>query len=281
MRSYGVISIYHKGVLLSNNLANLNPGNSITASIFEIGNSWTGSNYAGFLSNFRVVVGTAVYTSNFTPPTTSLEPIENTTLLTLQGQNIKDASSSAHTITPNGDAKATIVSSSFEFDGTNDYVVTSSNTDFLFGTEEFAIEWWEYFTGTSGSSDMGHIGVFQFGSGNNTAHIWTNAGSFTAYPGSWQSIAMSPISNQWAHYVATGTSGDIRFYQNGELKDTKTWDWSATSSTSNFAVGGTPGWAYGNYAMAGKISSVRVYKGKSLSTTEVLQNYNATKGRYA
>jgi len=167
---------------------------------------------------------------------------------------------------------------SIVFDGSNAYAVTSSNTDFLFGTEEFAIEWWEYFT--SGSGDVGHIGVFQFGGSNNTAHIWSAGGSFRGYPGSWQGIAMSPISNQWAHYVATGTSGDIKFYQNGELKDTKTWDWSATSSNSNFAVGGTPGWSFGNYAMSGKISAVRVYKGKSFTEDEVKRNFSALRGRY-
>lgn len=167
---------------------------------------------------------------------------------------------------------------SIVFDGSNDYVVTSSNTDFLFGTEEFAIEWWEYFTG--GTNYQGHIGVFKIGGENRTAHIWTVSGSFHGYPGSWTSIAMQPISNQWAHYVMTGTSGDIKFYQNGELKDTKNWNWSATSSTSNFAVAGTPGWTYGNYAMSGKISDVKVYKGKSFTEEEVQQNYNALKGRY-
>ena len=90
----------------------------------------------------------------------------------------------------------------------------------------------------------------------------------------------SPISNQWAHYVVTGVSGNIRFYQNGELKDTKTWDWSATSSTSDFAISGTPGWPYGNYAMAGKISAVKVYKGKSFTEDEVKRNFSALRGRY-
>ena len=47
-------------------------------------------------------------------------------LLTCQGQNIKDSSSSAHAITVNGDAKATIVSSTFEFDGSDDYIDVGS-----------------------------------------------------------------------------------------------------------------------------------------------------------
>ena len=121
--------------------------------------------------------------------------------------------------------------------------------------------------------------VFNYNS-SNTPMIWTQGGSFQGFPGGWTTIAMQPISNQWTHYVVTGTSGDIRFYQNGELKDTKTWDWSATSSASNFAVAGTPGWSFGNYATAGKFSSVRVYKGKSFTEDEVKRNFSALRGRY-
>jgi len=168
---------------------------------------------------------------------------------------------------------------SIVFDGMNDYAGTSSNTDFLFGTEEFAMEWWEYFTGNN--AYQGHIGVFE--NANIVPNIWTYNGTFRSRIGlsaSWADISMSPLSNQWAHYVMTGISGNIRFYQNGELKDTKTWDWSATSSTSDFAISGTPGWSLGNYAMSGKISAVRVYKGRSLSTAEVQQNFNALRGRF-
>jgi hypothetical protein len=40
-----------------------------------------GNNYTGYISNLRVVKGTAVYTSNFTAPTAPLTPITNTSLL--------------------------------------------------------------------------------------------------------------------------------------------------------------------------------------------------------
>ena len=237
--------------------------------------------FQGYISNLRAVKGTALYTSNFTPPSSPLTAVTNTTLLCCQGGTNVDASPSAHTFqviigVPTLTSVGPSATKYFDFNG--GYAVTSSNTDFLFGTEEFAMEWWEYFTG--GTGYQGHIGVFQYGGGNDTAHIWTVGGSFYGYPGDWTSIAMQPISNQWAHYVVTGTSGDIKFYQNGELKDTKTWDWSATSSTSNFAVGGTPGWGWGNYAMSGKISAVRVYKGKSFTEDEVKRNFSALRGRY-
>ena len=250
---------------------------SYTLGVGRYQHSTPGGYVDGYISNVRLVNGTALYTGAFTPSTGPLEAIDDTVLLTCQGGAITDNGPSSHAITVNGDAEA-ITASAFDFDGSNDYAVTSSNTDFLFGTEEFAIEWWEYFT--DGTGYAGHIGVFEHGGGNDTAHIWTVSGSFHGYPGSWTSIAMQPISNQWAHYVVTGTSGNIKFYQNSELKDTKNWDWSATSSTANFAVGGTPGWSYGNYAMAGKISAVKVYKGKSFTEDEVKRNFSALRGRY-
>lgn len=51
------------------------------------------------ISNFRVVKGTAVYTSNFTVPTSPLTEIANTQLLTCQSSSIVDISSTGHSLT--------------------------------------------------------------------------------------------------------------------------------------------------------------------------------------
>ena len=65
--------------------------------------------YNGYISNFRMVVGTAVYTSNFTVPTTPLTDITNTQLLTCQNYtgSINDESSNAHVISDTGNVSAT------------------------------------------------------------------------------------------------------------------------------------------------------------------------------
>jgi hypothetical protein len=58
--------------------------------------------FNGSLSNLRIVNGTAVYTSNFTPPTGPLTAITNTALLTLQNATIVDNSTNAYTISNTG-----------------------------------------------------------------------------------------------------------------------------------------------------------------------------------
>jgi hypothetical protein len=66
--------------------------------VFRIGNT-TSYPINGYISNFRLVNGTAVYTSNFTPPTTPLTAIPNTQIL-LQG--LVDRSPNGFTVTNNG-----------------------------------------------------------------------------------------------------------------------------------------------------------------------------------
>ena len=62
----------------------------------------TNNNLNGYLSNFRVVKGTAVYTSNFTPSTTPLTAIAGTAILTFQDSTIVDNSTNSLALTVSG-----------------------------------------------------------------------------------------------------------------------------------------------------------------------------------
>ena len=99
VRNSGTITVYQNGVSIGSGTDTTNFGNSA----LTIGN-YGGGGYVfqGYISNFRVVKGTAVYTSNFTPPTAPLTAITNTSFLTLQNATFVDNSTNALTITNNG-----------------------------------------------------------------------------------------------------------------------------------------------------------------------------------
>ena len=59
--------------------------------------------FTGHIIDLRIVKGTAVYTSAFTPPTERLTAITNTSLLTCHLPYIADGSTNDHSITINGD----------------------------------------------------------------------------------------------------------------------------------------------------------------------------------
>ena len=259
-----------------------------------------GSDFAyyldGKISNLRVIKGTALYTSNFTVPSRTLEPIENTVLLTCQGQNIKDASSSAHAITVNGDAKATIVSSAFEFDGTNDCVDVTNNANLYPETGDFTAEVW--CRGETAASAYYYL-LSNYGNSGSNYYGWaintqSNGSGIRAYMQSGSGVTGVTISNttvnlndsNWHHVVFVRSGNAIRLYHNGEQleSDGDVTGYNVTSSESKFRIGklrdaADPNGGY--YFWNGKISGVKIYKGKGLTAAEVQQNYNATKGRYA
>ena len=250
-----------------------------------IGYNRTGTaDFDGLLSNVRFVNGTALYTSNFTPPAEPLTAVTNTELLTCQGQSIKDASSNAHTITVNGDAKATIVSSAFEFDGTDDEL---NFTNIDVGTGDFTYEAWVYPTASvnqpiivwhNSTSKIHTFGIWASGQGVDAIF------SANARPGSSNSFEVtSAISlNTWHHIAFVRASGTLKVYVDGTEKSLSAGPGSIGGDPSSYSTDVSyVGTSAVNENFKGEISAVKIYKGKALTAQEIQQNYNATKGRYA
>lgn len=66
----------------------------------------TSNGFDGYFSNLRIVKGTAVYTANFTPSTSPLTAITNTSLLTFNSATITDNSGNSVALTVGGTSSA-------------------------------------------------------------------------------------------------------------------------------------------------------------------------------
>jgi hypothetical protein len=153
VRTGGNLICYVNGTSIG---SQANSANFISSSTVQIGRNAGsgGSQWIGYISNLRIVKGTAVYTANFTPSTTNLTAISGTSLLTLQNAAFTDNSTNNFVITPFGNTTVTGNSPfntvgywSNYFDGTDDYLSLSASSA-LNQSGDFTIEAWIYLTAT-------------------------------------------------------------------------------------------------------------------------------------
>ena len=239
--------------------------------------------WEGYISNFRVVVGTCLYTSTFTPPTSPLTAIANTVLLTCQSNYYKDNSSINAVVTPAGNIQ-TVPFSPFApsnkystatnggglaFSGAEYSRITSATTGLGLGTGDFTIEFWAYFNSVAsgGIVDLRTSG----GAGSQTKPTLyiSAAGSFSYYVAGANRITQtSVVAGQWYHIALVRSSGVTRLYFNGIQNGTSYTDANDYGASSQFTVG-TVGDAPGslNTYYNGYISNVRVKKSALYSTS--------------
>ena len=244
-----------------------------------------GYQFQGYLSNYRIVKGTAVYTTNFTPSTTPLTAITNTSLLTCQSNRFRDGSTNNFTITRNGDVKVTnfapfAPSSAYStstnggsayFDGSGDWLTISQQTALSFGTGDFIIEAWVYPSSYVGFYTVIDARDSTSGSGNqpwvfglrNTSSIYyveLFLSDTVKYTGS---IAV-PL-NAWTHICISRVSGTLKSFVNGVV------DYNA-SMTSNVNANGTTqqiGRTYDPTYDQGYLTDIRVVKGSGVTSVTV------------
>jgi len=239
----------------------------------------------GYLSNLRVVKGTALYTSDFTPPRSLLTAISGTSLLTCQKGSITDASSNNFAITVNGDARPVYGFPSFKFDGTNDYVTAPNNADFDFGSGDFTVEYWINFSTVSGIrgifgkrvSEVNYAPILMYLQSSALQLLMSTSGS------SWNvSLSTSTLSTgSWNHVAVFRSGTTVYLFLNGtSIGSTGTVSGALISNTAPLTVGVDSTSPSGSTPLNGYISNFRIYKGKGLTAEEVQQNYNALKGRF-
>jgi len=109
-RSSGTFRLFVNGVLEATNSSFTSSDALSTAQGLTIGHGPTtisGESFAGYISNFHVINGTALYTSNFSVPAGKITTHANTVLLTAQdATTITDASTNNFTLTASGTTQA-------------------------------------------------------------------------------------------------------------------------------------------------------------------------------
>ena len=269
-RSGSTVRTFCNGVLIN---TYTDTGNYSAAATLLIGeNAGNGLYYKGYISDLRIVKGSAVYTAAFTPPTSPLTAISGTSLLLGQSAAaITDASSNAFTPTMNGSVVANEASpfkrvtypygGSAYFDGTGDWLTVKDNPSLRFGTGDFTIEYWM----NGAAVPSGNVFIMDKGEGGTGSfRIQANSGQTTMLIGGTALVYVNPASyvGSWYHvaFVRSGTT--LSAYLNGVKASTAT-NSTDMSSTSDLTVGGT---ASGTTPMNGYLSNVRLVKGSALYT---------------
>lgn len=157
------------------------------------------------------------------------------------------------------------------FDGSNDYIDLGSNSNLQFSSGAFSIVVWFLSTNVSSPQILVSHGDSAYALYINTSKLWFSK-PLIANDASGPSIS----SNTWYQVVLINNIGsNTNYYLNGVFQTTKTFT-STPSYSKNFRVGATDS---EGYYLNGRIGSVSLYN-RALSATEVLQNYNALKGRF-
>ena len=230
----------------------------------------------GYLSNVRIVKGTAVYTSNFTPPTTPLTAITNTSLLTCQSNYLKDNSSNNFTITKNGDVSVqpfspfaptsaystSVNGGSMYFDGTGDSLTTPASTQLILGGISFTVEAWVYVT--TSSEPYQHI--YKDSPGKNLMFLDFSGGSNGVLSSQTSTSATKSgvTINQWHHLAVVRNGTSVTCYVDGVGGTAQTIDPGSSTAVINYI--GTDGGGPARY-FNGYMSNLRILAGTALYTT--------------
>jgi hypothetical protein len=238
-----------------------------------------GSNayFSGYLSNVRTVKGTALYTSNFTPSTTPLTAITNTSLLTCQSNRFIDNSSNNFAITVSGTPSVqrfspfdpaeiyspSLTGGSGYFSPTS-YIVPNSNQVVDFGTGNFTVEMWMY-------AAAGNYNFFdgRSTSGQNAITLFLNSDSTVAFLNNNGTVRISGLGFQfgaWNHIAVTRTGTSTRLFLNGTQLGSTFTDSSTYISGTNRPAIGAAGFSAGASPLTGYISNLRVVKGTAVYT---------------
>jgi len=265
-KSGNTLNVYTNGVAGS-------PVTSTTTLVGSGGNQFTigadqngdASALIGYISNARIVIGSTVYGSNFTPPTTPLTAITNTVLLTCQSNRFKDNSTNNFAITANGTPKvqafqpfspaASYSAATYGGSGYLDQGNAYLTFPLITLGSVFTIEGWFYPT----TVKTGNIIVSNRAQDGGTKWFGYDSAKLTfSYSAGNRDFATTITANTWYHFAFVITSSTVSCYLNGlQIGTTQAAPTSLTLDTMS---------GYGTGGMTGYLSNFRIVNGTAVYT---------------
>ncbi|MBP98966.1 hypothetical protein CMK18_23700 [Candidatus Poribacteria bacterium] len=247
--------------------------------------------FKGYISNFRFIKGTALYSgsSSITVPTSYLTAVTNTKVLCCQSNRYKDNSTvgSALTVTSPGTYNAIVPFSPFAptaaynastMGGSATFVrgsdsLNASNANHAIGTSDFTIECWCYLTKGANSGGNG-LFTQPSGYGGPAMGQWNNTGWQVYHANTETNVNDSGFRQyEWTHIAYVRASNVVNVYQNG-IKITNNISDSTNYSNTTFHLGYYYASAYGwdGYISNFKMSLNAVYTGNFTPPTAPVTN---------
>ncbi len=238
-------------------------GTATTSQLYIGSTTSSPQTYAqAYISDARIVKGSAVYTAAFTPPTAPLSAITNTSLL-LNFTNaaiLDNAMMAVPETVGNAQIDTTVKkygTGSLEFDGTGDWLLVPDSIDQRLGTGNFTIECWLYLSATG--TARGIVGKGTSTTGWLLSTNTSNAVVFT-YGTSTITSTGTLSGTTWYHIAVvregTGTN-QTKIYIGGTNDGTGTVSTDFTQTNAAYVganrTGGDP--------MNGYIDDLRITKG--------------------
>ena len=197
------------------------------------------------------------------------DPYYNNVSLLLHGDGtngsttIVDSSSNNFSVTPAGIAQISTTQSKFggasiALDGSGDDLKTISDAAFGFGTGDFTIEFFLYYTGGNGYTfffvnllnDIANTYIgYGLDNGSKNPWVWSGATVLTT------STAIT--NNTWQHHAVVRSSGVLTIYLDGLAVGSTTWT-PDIGSQRPFCIGSS---SLGSQYTAGYIDDFRITKG--------------------
>lgn len=209
----------------------------------------------GYIRDARVVTGSSVYTSAFSPPTSPLAAITGTELLTCHAPYIADGSSNDLSITVSGNTKTVLLgpydqiasySESFHggsvyFAGSEDLTISGAVFDPIAETaSRYTIECWVYPTAVGGS-------------------IWHAFGSTDDY--SLDTVVYSSTQVRFRHIDGAGAGDQEYTYLSGLVMNTWNYVSLEKDADSSFTIrlnNNTATWSPVNMGATGNVNRVNI-----------------------